>query len=198
MNETKMTLAVDLRGQCSVDGWLASEKLNGCRAYWTGSEFYTRGGNIINAPKWFTRGLPAIHLDGEINCGRDGRHGMASFEVARVAVQHGGKWFDEVAPTSATPLSFAVFDCPQTPGTWRERMAEASRAVRKAACAFAVEFQPVRMKWPAQLRADEITFADYMLRLARMGGEGAMLRHPDTTGYTTGRTENLMRFKFVN
>ena len=75
MNETQMTLAVDLSGESRIDGWLASEKLNGCRAYWTGKEFFTRGGNVIHAPAWFTKGLPDLHLDGEINAGRDGTHG---------------------------------------------------------------------------------------------------------------------------
>jgi len=41
IDETKMTLAVDWHGHTLIDGWLASEKLNGCRAYWDGSGFWT-------------------------------------------------------------------------------------------------------------------------------------------------------------
>jgi DNA ligase-1 len=198
IDETKMMLAVDLRGQCSIDGWLASEKLNGCRAYWDGSQFWTRGGNVIAAPKWFSRGLPAMHLDGEINCGRDGRRGKKSFEVARVAVQHGGKWFEEVSPITGTPLRFSVFDVPQVSGTWAQRMAEAVRTVKKAACAVAVEIQKIRMAWPGtKLRADEIHLAEYGLRLAKLGAEGFMFRNPDAVGYEQGRTENLLRFKLI-
>ena len=44
-----MTLAVDMRGGRSVAGWLASEKLNGCRAYWDGRQFWTRGGHPVGA-----------------------------------------------------------------------------------------------------------------------------------------------------
>jgi DNA ligase-1 len=197
IDETKMTLARDWIGQVEIDGWLASEKLNGCRAYFDGRRFWTRSGNIIAAPKWFTKGLPAIHLDGEIHAGRDGNRGKASFEVARVAVQNGGKWFEEVSPITATPIVFSVFDAPQVAGTWQQRMAEASRAVKKCACAAAVKFQRVRMGLPSQLRAGEISFVDYMLRVARLGGEGAMFRHPKAIGYTAGRTETLLRFKLL-
>jgi hypothetical protein len=103
------------------------------------------------------RGLPAMQLDGEINCGRDGKRGKASFAVASNAVRLGGKWFNEVSPITGTPINFAVFDAPEVPGTWRQRMAEASRAVKKCACAAAVEFQRVRMGLPSQLRAGEIS-----------------------------------------
>jgi len=192
IDETKMTLAVDLTSQWP-GGWLASEKLNGCRAYWTGTEFFTRGGNIIHAPKWFTKGLPKMHLDGEIHAGRDGKFGMKSFEVARVAVQHGGQWFNEVSPLTATPLCFSVFDAPEIPGTWRERMTEASRAVRKCTCADAVKFFRVN---DTQWTGDANDYAELMLRFFRLGSEGLMFRNPDAIGYTAGRTANLLRDKF--
>ena len=189
MNESQMTLAVDAIGQTSLVGWQASEKLNGCRAYWTGKEFWTRGGNVIHAPAWITRGLPQIHLDGEISCGRDGQTGMASFQVASNAVRLGGKWFDEVSPLTSTPLCFSIFDAPQVVGTWQQRMAEASRAVRKSACAVAVNVERI---------GDPLHLVKYMMQLRSIGAEGGMFRHPDAIGYTTGRTGNLLRWKFDN
>ena len=65
MNESQMTLGTDYTPDVNPVGWLVSEKLNGCRAYWDGSQFWTRGGNVIAAPDWFIDGLPAVHLDGE-------------------------------------------------------------------------------------------------------------------------------------
>ena len=38
----------------NVDGWLASEKLDGMRAFWDGSELLSRNGKRIAAPDWFT------------------------------------------------------------------------------------------------------------------------------------------------
>lgn len=169
-----MTLAKNWRGQ-NVLGWFCSEKLDGCRAYWDGARFWTRGGNVIAAPKWFTKGLPAIHLDGEIFCGRDG------LTDASNAVRLGGKWFD------VAEIRFCVFDAPQVAGDWRARMAEAGKAVKSAACAAAVKF------WRIKTYAD---FTGYMLKIRPLGGEGVMFRHPELVAYETGRSENLLRLKF--
>jgi ATP-dependent DNA ligase len=35
------------------------------------------------------------------------------------------------------------------------------------------------------------------MTLAKAGAEGVMLRHPDATGYAAGRSENLLRMKFL-
>ena len=50
----------------NVSGWMVSEKLDGIRAYWDGSNLLTRQGKIINAPKYFTQNLPSFALDGEL------------------------------------------------------------------------------------------------------------------------------------
>jgi hypothetical protein len=36
------------------------------RAYWTGSNFYSRQGNLFHAPDFFKAALPKVPLDGEI------------------------------------------------------------------------------------------------------------------------------------
>ena len=46
----------------NVSGWLASEKLDGVRAYWDGR----RQGKKLNAPQCFTKNLPNFALDGEL------------------------------------------------------------------------------------------------------------------------------------
>lgn len=51
-------------------GYWMSEKLDGVRGYWTGSNFYSRQGNLFPAPKWFVKDLPKEPLDGELWCGR--------------------------------------------------------------------------------------------------------------------------------
>ena len=182
ISERDMTLATDLRGEWP-GGWFYSEKLDGCRAYWDGQQFWTRGGNVITAPKWFTKGLPKAHLDGEIWAGRKG------FQAASNAVRLGGKWFE------VPKIQFAVFDCPQAPGTWAQRMREAGKAVRQAACAVAVTFARVRddLYWGMPRRND---YAEILMRFHRLGAEGVMFRHPEHDRYDTGRSENLLRVKF--
>jgi DNA ligase-1 len=53
-----------------LSGWWLSEKLDGVRAYWDGSNFYSREGNPFPVPAWFKVGLPNCALDGELWCGR--------------------------------------------------------------------------------------------------------------------------------
>ena len=159
-----MTLGRDYDGE-NVTGWLASEKLDGCRAYWDGKQFWTRGGNVIDAPAWFTEGLPTIHLDGEIYCG-PGR-----FEESRLAVQHG----------RFTPrCRFVAFDAPAVSGPWNERLAAAARHVE------AVPATPVRS-------VNEL--CAMLTGILKNGGEGVMLRNPVPLGYERGRSKNLLKLK---
>ena len=53
-------------------GWLMSEKLDGIRAYWNGSNMYSRNGLMFYPPAWFKELLPKdLALDGELWTERD-------------------------------------------------------------------------------------------------------------------------------
>ena len=55
-----------------VDGWYASEKLDGVRCYWNGKEMYSRNGKLFYPPDFFKSALPKdIALDGELWTKRD-------------------------------------------------------------------------------------------------------------------------------
>jgi DNA ligase-1 len=43
-----------------------SEKFDGMRLYWTGSQFFTRQGKNVLVPDFITKQLPKIALDGEL------------------------------------------------------------------------------------------------------------------------------------
>ena len=184
MDENGMTLAVDMTGLEPVEGLLASEKLNGCRAFWDGKQFWTRSGNIIAAPKWFTRGLPGVPLDGEIHAGRGVgiSNDNSGFKIASAAVRFGGKWFDN------PDLQFSVFDFPGAQTIWAKRMAEARTAVRGTL------HSAVRVTRIADIHH----FVRYLTALRKLGAEGAMFRNPEITRYEIGRSENLLRFKYAN
>jgi len=165
-----MTLLRDWSGE-DCAGWLISEKLDGCRAYWDGAALWTRDGNRIPAPSWFTAGFPAWPLDGELWAGR------GQLETARLAAQWG-----KFAPG----IAYRVFDCPTAPGTWIERMAAAQWAILDAPHASAVSFQPCR-------GVDHLS-AEYF-RLTAAGAEGVVLRQPTATGYGPGRSRHALRIK---
>jgi DNA ligase-1 len=171
MNEAQMTLGVDWQGQ-DVTGWYLSEKLNGCRAYYDGERFWTRGGNVVDCPKWFMRGLPqGVPLDGEIYAGVDG------LQEASNAVRFGGRHFTKAC-------RFYVFDAPGEAGNWPERMTCGALHAGGA-----VRFVPITVcRSMEHLRG-------VLAAVQRRGGEGIMLRNPTTVRYEAGRTRNLLKVK---
>ena len=151
----------------NVAGWIASEKLNGCRAYFDGWRLWTRQGNAIAAPRWFTDGLPAMPLDGEIYAG------PAGFYAARNAVNYG----------RFTPqISFRVFDVPET-GLPAEEAIARLQSLRWPDHAAPVAFS----------RVDSIEAALAAFRqIFRRGGEGVMLRRPGSR-YAAARVDYLLK-----
>ena len=82
---------------------LNAEKLDGLRAYWDGSHFYSRQGNRFHSPKYFTEQLPKdTPLDGELWCGR-GLFSQTSSIVKKTAnaQDHAEDW---------KKLKYIVFD----------------------------------------------------------------------------------------
>ena len=47
-------------------GWIMTEKYDGMRLYWNGSNFYSRHGNEVAVPSFITKSMPNIALDGEL------------------------------------------------------------------------------------------------------------------------------------
>ena len=87
-----------------------SEKLDGVRGYWDGARLWTRGGEPIFAPAWFTAGWPALALDGELWAGR----GQFAHAVSTVRQQQ---------PDDAAwrRMRFMVFDLPAHGGSFDQR-----------------------------------------------------------------------------
>ena len=188
--EKDMTLAVDFTGQSSLIGWFASEKLNGVRAYWDGSSFWSRAGKRIEAPDWLTKDLPKIHLDGEIHAGRGTGtcNNNTGYICAMTAVVQGGKWWNKIG-NDGMAIRFTAFDAPKEtawgesgrqPVKWIDRIARIDVGIR--------------IGW-TQI-ANSRHLAEYMIDLHAKGAEGAMFRNPDEIGYHAGRTGALLRWKF--
>lgn len=173
ITERQMMLGSRWIGQ-PVRGWFASEKFDGCRAYWDGAALWTRAGNRIPAPAWFTAGLPAgLHLEGEIYTQRGDFHG------ARDAVAYG----------HFTPETrWVVFDAPQAAGNLAARLAAARAAVAGLAHISVIEAQPVRST--AHLR-------ELFQAVIQAGGEGLMLHHP-RAAYRAGRVDTLLKVKLAD
>ena len=153
----------------NLDGWLLSEKLDGCRAFWDGATMWTRAGSSVALPDWFRAQLPAVALDGEIWAGRGG------FLRSVAAVQRGD--FD-------ASIRFMVFDAPGD-GAWLSRMVRAEAAVSGSTVAECVKIHPCRR------HEDAFELRD---RIVDGGGEGVIARKPSSR-YRAGRTGEILKLK---
>ena len=170
MTESQMTLGMDLTPGIDVEGWHASEKLDGVRAYWDGEKLWTRGGNIINAPDWLIAGLPSgVHVDGEIWAGR------GQFETARLSVQN-GRWNESIV--------FRYFDAPSVKGNWLERMNSLAELQRTT------WFNSVPIMGVVHGNLEAL-----LQMVLNVGGEGLVLRAPWVDKYEIGRTPNTRKVK---
>lgn len=183
ISEVDMTLALDLTTQWP-GGWFWQEKIRDCRVMWDGAQFWTRHGNIVPAPKWFTRGLPRVRIDGGIWAGRHG------FQIASNAVRFGGHHFDE------PDLRFTPFDLPEMAGRWDVRQREAGKVIRGCQSAVAIPFGRVEDKI-SFAKPTANSYAGILLRIQKLGGEGAIFRNPDGEQYETGRSKNFLRVKLT-
>ncbi len=158
-----------------ADFWV-SEKLDGVRAWWDGARLVSRGGHEIRAPGWFTAGLPAEPLDGELWLGR-GRFDDLSGTVRR-RVPDDGAWRE---------VRYRVFDLPAEPGPFGARLARLRERVAAVGNPRLEVVEQVRLADAAALEA-------MLARVVAAGGEGLML-HRDGAQYRSGRSPDLLKLK---
>ena len=99
------------------DYWV-SEKYDGLRGYWDGQHLFTRGGERVVAPAWFTAGWPSTPLDGELWAGR-GQFAKATSTVRQQTPND----------TAWRGIQFMVFDMPAHGGPFTDRIAALNSAV---------------------------------------------------------------------
>jgi DNA ligase 1 len=161
----------------SIDptGWWMSEKYDGLRGYWDGQKLWTRNGNLIHAPDFFLAELPpGVPLDGELWIG----HGKFEETVSIVR--------SETPDDRWKTIRYMVFDAPQAPGTFEQRM-QFLRATLSEQNRFVRIVAQERCQGGAQLLAERD-------RVVRQGGEGLMLRQPESA-YEPRRSPTLLKVK---
>ena len=161
----------------SVDptGWWMSEKYDGLRAYWDGERLWSRNGNLVHVPDYFLAEMPRdVALDGELWIG----HGK--FEETMSIVR------SETPDDRWHGIRYMVFDAPNAEGTFEQRM-EVLRATIAEGNRFVRLVRQERCQGTAHLRAE----CD---RVIREGGEGLMLRRPESA-YEAGRSATLLKVK---
>lgn len=101
-------------------GYLMSEKLDGVRALWNGSNLYSRQGNIFAAPKFFTEKFPKnCILDGELFLERG--EFSATISIVKKKDPHDG-W---------KQIKYIVFDGPCLKGDFEIRITKLKKMFEK-------------------------------------------------------------------
>ena len=155
--------------------WWISEKLDGVRAYWNGTQFLSRQGNLFHAPDWFIEQLPNAPLDGELWLARK------SFQRTVSIVRRQDKsdlWRE---------LKYFVFDAPAISDPFERRLT----ALRDLFSNQPTEFARILEQEPCR---DEEHLREELERIEALGGEGLMLRQPGSL-YEAGRSSTLLKVK---
>ncbi len=162
-------------GMPLADYWV-SEKYDGVRGYWDGQRLWTRGGEAIAAPAWFTAPLPKLPLDGELWAGR------GQFERAASTVR-------SQTPSDAAwqEIRFMVFDLPAHGGDFTARLQALRRLLPITGAPWVVPVPQERATTHADLMA-------LLQKTEKMGGEGLML-HRGGSMYRAERNNDLLKVK---
>lgn len=163
-------------GRADVSHYLVSEKLDGVRAFWDGSQLRFRSGREIQAPAWFTAKLPKRPLDGELWLGRGQFERLSA--IVRRESPNDGEW---------QQVRYMIFELPDAPGTFAERTEEIARLV-------AATNQPWLAQIPQFRVVDRKSLTAQLEKTVSEGGEGLMLHRADAP-YTAGRSELLLKLK---
>jgi len=146
-------------------GMLLSEKLDGMRALWHKGRLWSRQGNALHAPAFFTAALPpGCTLDGELHMGR----GRFSECMSVTRTHTGGERWQGV--------HFAVFDAPLAPGGFAARLEAAGAALAAARGAASQEAFASLLPHTPCAGPQELALA--LQAMIAAGGEGLMLRAP--------------------
>jgi len=155
--------------------WWMSEKLDGVRAYWDGKQFLSRRNNIYHAPEWFLAGLPSHPLDGELWFARK------EFDRASEIVRSQG------TPDRWKDLKYLVFDAPDAKGPFEDRMKFLQDEFGGWKNSFTTLHEHVTCKGMDHLFEE-------LDRVVALGGEGLMLRKPQSH-YERTRSSTLLKVK---
>lgn len=195
MENFKVMLAQEyVQGKHNVIGWYESEKFDGYRAYFDpdGRQFYSRQGKKFNAPEWFIKAMPPKLLDGELWIGRECFQGMGA---VRKKIPLDEEWLN---------ITYQVYDIPNHPGTFKERLKELEKFVKLSATRwkkiskdlpYPMNGIPCPIVMAKQTIVKDLKHLDKLYKdITSKGGEGIMLKDPNSE-YEGKRSKKLLKYK---
>ena len=159
----------------NVIGWYMSEKLDGIRAYWNGHNLLSKNGNIINAPKYFTKNFPTFSLDGELWTKRNDFENIQSIVLDK---KPSIKWKE---------ITYNIFEAPSIKGNFIQRLAYAKNHFTKSKNSY--------VKFIKQIKCKNSQYLDVFLeKIVLFKGEGVIIKKGNLT-YQEGRSSNILKVK---
>ena len=155
----------------NITGWVMSEKLDGVRAYWNGKNLISRGGNIINAPKWFTKDYPPFEIDGELWSKRGDFENISSIVRDKIPSE---RWRE---------IKHYIFEVPNSKGNLYQRL---------------TKLKPYHSKIIQLIPQIKIRDKNYLIKFLKeiesKNGEGVVVRNPNVK-YINHRTNQALKVK---
>ena len=155
----------------NITGWVMSEKLDGIRAYWDGEKLISRGGKVINAPKWFIKDYPPFEIDGELWSKREDFENISS--IVR----------DKTPSKEWEEIKHYIFEVPNAKGGLFERLKKLKPYEGKTIKI--IKQIPIKNK--KHLEA-------FLKEIEKKGGEGLVVRDPNAA-YINKRTSKALKVK---
>ena len=170
----ELMLLQELKDQ-NVSGWLMSEKMDGVRAYWDGQKLISRGGIELAAPAWFTEGFPPFAVDGELWSKRGDFETIIS--IVKKKEPHDG-WKN---------IAFYAFDVPTENGGLIQRLVKLEYYLKLNQA----DYLKIAKQFTCK---DNEALKSFLAEVDKGGGEGVVVRNPDTK-YVAKRNPNSLKVK---
>lgn len=153
----------------NISGWYMSEKLDGVRAFWDGKHLISRGGMIMNAPRFFIKDFPKYMLDGELWNKRGNFSNISSIVNSKNA---GLRWKD---------LTYNIFEVPHSKGGLLQRLSNVKETK------YIKLIKQIKINTKQDLK-------EFLKKVEKKGGEGVVVRD-GSLDYYTGRDNNALKVK---
>jgi DNA ligase-1 len=169
-------LANSYLGNENLTDYWVSEKYDGIRGYWDGSQLLSRSGKALNPPTWFVQAWPTQPFEGELWAG------LEQFEQAASVVQQ-----KQASDDAWRAMRFMVFDVPTPRQTFTERMGLYQGLVKQVGKPWVQAVAQTHIESHAALKT-------LLHQTVQAGGEGLML-HRGSSFYQGGRNSDVLKAK---
>ena len=166
------------------NGWFLSEKYDGYRAIWDGSQFRSRNGLVFEAPAYFKEWMPKDHaLDGELFMGRE------KFEKCGIFRRKNADC-DEWKRANVT---YQIFDSPTMNHLGFEDRTKSIKKLINELCKKRSGKCPLKMTKQIKVKNEDEVYKHFNALVSK-GAEGVMLRAPGSP-YVPSRSSYLLKVK---